>query len=996
MTVSPATTLHGEPWSVETWLEHLADPRPGISALPPTSIWESSAAIIDMPVRWAFHWWPTVLDMDPACTSQGYDDTAWSRISVPASWVMPHHDLDVPHGLPAYTNIHYPFPLDPPYPPDDNPVGVYRVAFTLPAHGGPIHLRFDGIEGSAAVFVDGEFVGTSKGSRLPSVFNISHALHEGSDHTLAVLVAQYSSATYLEDQDAWWLPGIIRRVSIKLVPPAGLQDVVVESEYDHVRSTGRLRVNVKTRSAAPVEISLGNHEARITPGRWTSIPDVTGWTAETPVLHQLSVSTADEQVVIQVGFRSVSTADGVLKLNGTPIKLYGVNRHEHDPRWGRHVPPEVVSEELRLMKASNINAIRTSHYPPDPVMLEFADRYGFYVMVECDIESHGFVYEDWRNNPSDDPQWLAAFLDRGERMVTRDRNHPSVIMWSIGNEAGVGRNLTALARRLKQLDPRRPLHYEGDPSCEALDVFSEMYPSHARVDAVGNRTEDPLPDPEADRRRRALPYVVCEYAHAMGNGPGGLREYVDVFDSHERVAGGFIWEWVEHGINVRLPDGTTAVVYGGFFGEPFHDGNFVIDGLVAADRSPRPSLSDVKVVYAPVVISVDLDTASFRVWSRYRFADTSSLAFDYVWATQEGVAEEGDIEVPLLSPGESVTLSLPSAETVCHDGDAVITVRARLKSSTPWAPAGHEVAWAQARRRKRARAPRPIEAKVTKEGGVLKLGILSLDRHTGVPTAIGPVPLRAWRLELWRAPTDNDLGFDWYNPHPSVADVWRVRGLDRLVRRTIAVAPLGDGLAVTALVGPAASPPVARTSTHFCQTGDDRVTVTMDVTPITREPIRWARCGLSLALPQAFDRFSWHGRGPGPAYPDTGYGARYGWFEASLAELAVPHVKPQENGARIFDGALEVQSSSSSIVFRSPDEMRFTARAWSTEQLASVGYAHELPTSTNTHLVLDARADGIGTASVRVPTLRQYELWSQPVRIELELELRERTIPDDV
>ncbi len=530
------------------------------------------------------------------------------------------------------------------------------------------------MEGAADVWLNGILLGSTRGSRLPTSFDVSGLVAR--ENLLAVRVHQYSAASYLEDQDEWWLPGIVRAVTLRERPDGGVDDVRVVADWS-AAAGATLRVDVATGSAAgDVRVEVVELGIDVPVGESVPIAGARPWSAEDPVLYTLRVRTPGETVHTAIGFRTVAIVDGVFTVNGAPVQLRGVNRHEHHPRWGRHVPPEVVEEELALMKRSNVNAIRTSHYPPDPFMLELADRLGFWVIDECDVETHGFGEVGWRDNPTDDPLWEPALRDRAARMVERDKNHPCVIMWSLGNEAGEGVNLAAMADEMRRRDATRPLHYEGDQSSADVDVWSRMYAHPDEVAEIGAGTEPALADPALDARRRAMPFVLCEYAHAMGTGPGGLTEYQELFDAHPRLMGGFIWEWLEHGIHLDTPSGVVTR-YGGDFGEPLHDGNDVIDGLIAADRTPRAQLADLAAVFAPVVLSVVGD--ELRVRSRLDHTDTSAYALRWRVETAEGVVAEGGLGMPLVGPRGSAAVGLP-AEAVAAAGriGAVLTVDAVL------------------------------------------------------------------------------------------------------------------------------------------------------------------------------------------------------------------------------------------------------------------------------------------------------------------------------
>ncbi|MGP3985153.1 glycoside hydrolase family 2 TIM barrel-domain containing protein, partial [Streptomyces sp. KR80] len=398
--------------------------------------------------------------------------------------------------------------------------------------------------------------GSFKGSRLPHEFSVGRLLRSRGN-VLAVRVHQWSSGSYLEDQDQWWLPGIFRDVTLLHRPDGAVRDFYVHASYDHRNGQGTLRVH----SDPGGRITVPELELDLATGEAATVP-VEPWTAETPRLYEAELATAGERVPLRIGFRTVAVEDGVLKVNGRRILFRGVNRHEFHPEHGRALDLETMRRDLLLMKQHNINAVRTSHYPPHPAFLDLCDELGLWVIDECDLETHGFHAVGWRRNPVDDERWTPALLDRAARMVERDKNHPAVIIWSLGNECGTGRGLTAMAEWIRDRDPDRPIHYEGDLSCKDTDVYSRMYADHAEVELIGQRAEAPWGDAELDARRRSMPFVLCEYAHAMGNGPGGLSEYQRLFTTYERCQGGFVWEWIDHGIARHTGDGEPWFAYG--------------------------------------------------------------------------------------------------------------------------------------------------------------------------------------------------------------------------------------------------------------------------------------------------------------------------------------------------------------------------------------------------------------------------------------------------
>ncbi|NUT32272.1 MAG: DUF4981 domain-containing protein, partial [Hamadaea sp.] len=674
---------------------------PGTGGLAPRAHLVSDAPRLSLNGSWRFRLWP-VADAPADFAEPGFDDVSWAELPVPSHW--PLHG-DGRYGRPIYTNVRFPIPVDPPFVPDENPTGDHRLTFDLPDEfaldaGGDAVLRFDGIESCGRIWLNGQELGVTFGSRLPVEFAVGHLLRpEG--NVLAVRVHQWSSGTYVEDQDMWWLPGIFRDVTLIARPAGGLTDVRVSAGYDHTSGHGTLRIDVPgTPNARVTCAELGVDAAAGEEIRRPAQP----WTAETPRLYRVEVATATERAVLQVGFRTVTVEGGTLRVNGRRILLRGVNRHEFDPDHGRVVNEELMRKDLRLMKQHNVNAVRTSHYPPHPRFLDLCDELGLWVIDECDLETHGFEENGWRRNPTADPAWREALVDRAQRMVARDRNHPSIILWSLGNEAGEGENLGHMADAIRELDPSRPLHYEGDWSCRYTDVYSRMYAHQDEVDLIGQRTEKPLgggdrgggrpDDAPWDERRRTLPFILCEYGHAMGNGPGGILEYQQLFEKYDRCQGGFIWEWIDHGIRTRRSDGKEFYAYGGDFGEELHDGNFVCDGLVFPDRTPSPGLLEYKKVIEPIRIG-EGPGGTVRVANRHDFADLAGIRLRWSYQVQGIVLAAGELTCPALAPGAEADLPLPPAPKNAPPGEAYWTVRAVLAKDTPWASAEHEVAWGQ-------------------------------------------------------------------------------------------------------------------------------------------------------------------------------------------------------------------------------------------------------------------------------------------------------------
>ncbi len=943
-------------------LDDLASPLPGRGGLPPRAHLRSDAPRQALDGTWQVRLWPSPRHAaDDGWEQPGAprDAAAWSPVEVPGH--LPLQGF----GSPVYANADFPFPLDPPHPPDENPVADHVVEFeadpAVLAH--PAVLRFEGVDGAATVWLNGTELGTLRGSRLTTEFPVAGILRAGGN-VLAVRLAQWSAHSYLEDQDMWWMPGIFRSVTLLARPDGGIRDVFVHAGYDHRDGSGTLRVEVDTPGTATVSVpALGLHD--VEPGVEHALPSVAPWTAETPMLYDARVRTATESADLRIGFRTVHVEDATLLLNGAPLLLRGVNRHEHDPRTGRAVDLETARAELLLMKRHNINAVRTSHYPPVAGFLDLADELGFYLVLENDLETHGFASEEWRGNPSDDPRWLPALEDRMRRTVERDKNHPSVLIWSLGNEAGTGANLDATAIWTKQRDPDRLVHYEGDRRSLHVDLYSRMYALTGEVERIGALT-----DPGESEHRRALPFVLCEYAHAMGNGPGGLSEYQELFHTYPRLAGGFIWEWVEHALDGGVGvDGRQRWLYGGDFGERVHDGSFVVDGLVHADKTPGPALADLARVFAPV--SLTLAEGSLTVVNRYHGIDLSHLV-----AVLVAGGAETPLDLPPVAPGATVRvpLDLPS--------DSVVTVSLRRRTAGDGCPIGHEVAWVQHVPARPAPALTPAVAPSV-AGPVITLGPAEFDATTGMPVRLGALALHDVALGLWRAPTENDRGTGWDEPQlPPMAQRWAAARLHDLRTRLVGIATDGDALVVRTRTGPPVIGAAVDVTWRWTSDGDS-LALDLALTPTGTWPCDWARAGVDLRVALPTSEVRWTGYGPGPQYPDTGQGARHGTFTADRDTYAVRPVRPQEHGARRIDEAT-LDLGGPALHVRGVD-VPLTVRPWSRTVVAATAHDFELPAATETWISLDAAAGGIGTASCGQGVLPRYRLTPSPRELHVVL-----------
>jgi beta-galactosidase len=969
-------------------LPYYADFSPGTGRRPPRAAFTSDAGRLSLNGSWRFRLSPGP-DRAPLDFLGGVPD-GWREMPVPSHWV-----LQDTGDFPMYTNTPYPFPVDPPHVPGDNPVGDYLTTFDLPSgwrSDGSV-LRFDGVDSSCQVWLNGEVLGTSKGSRLPAEFDAG-ALLRPSGNVLAVRVHRWSSGSYLEDQDMWWLPGIFRDVTLLERPAGGISDYFLQAGYNHRTGAGTLLLETDADAVLTVpELGVAAHPA----GESLTIPAVEPWSAEVPRLYDGVLEAPGERVPVRIGFRTVEITGGVLTVNGRRILFRGVNRHEHDPDHGRAVSRETMRADVMLMKRHNINAVRTSHYPPHPYFLDLCDEFGLWVIDECDLETHGFHFTGWRGNPPDDPRWAPMMLDRMQRTVERDKNHPSIIMWSLGNESDHGVNFGELDAWTRARDPGRPLHYERDRSYRYSDVYSLMYTPVDEVERIGRReeaatTEDPL----LDARRRAMPFILCEYAHAMGNGPGTLADYQRLFETYPRCQGGFIWEWIDHGIRQRTPDGREFFAYGGDFGELSHGGNFCIDGLVFPDRVPSPGLTEYKKVIEPVRITGSAGGSAggpgrVTIANLLDFSDLAHL--DFSWSLTDDGTEvaTGPLAVPAIPAGQTAEVTVPDLPVPDSPaGEVWLTVRAVLTADQPWAPAGHEVAWAQfpVPADRRAPAPPPVGPSSAAAGSGpvvsgpvgLTLGPGVFDPLTGRLVRIGGLELDGPVLDLWRAPTDNDNGQGGRN---SLTVPWRAAALDRIQHRVIETAVTGDSIVVRTRAGGTGTG-TGLLATYRWTAVPGGLRLVLHVVPDGEWDCPLPRLGLRLAVPSALDRVRWFGTGPGESYPDSRQAARVGLFTADVAGMQTPYVMPQENGNRGDVRWAELTGEPAGtgtgdahpgLRIEGAPTFGLTVRPWTTEDLERARHQTDLvPSPDRVYVNVDYGQSGLGTASCGPGVLPQYLL----------------------
>ncbi|MGW1074189.1 glycoside hydrolase family 2 TIM barrel-domain containing protein [Streptomyces sp. NPDC002537] len=956
--------------------------------------------------EWLFAWSRNLAGRPLDFYAEGFDDTGWERITVPGNWETQGYPE------PTYFNVRYPWtgyeqPAPPHAPTGFNPVGSYRRTFTVPQDwdGRRILISFQGVKSAFFVWVNGELVGYSEDSYSPADFDLTPYLHltgsagasaRARENTLAVEVYRWSKGSWLEDQDMIDLAGIFRDVYLYSVPPVHVHDLFVRTDLDSdfrdaelvVRATlradsalhpadHRVHVTLHDAQGAPVLSRTGTapfgtvdavDAGQATVELTAHVPRPSLWSAEAPHLYDLTVELTDpagrtlEVQRTRVGFRTVSYGPGKLTINGRVLVFRGVNRHEFDPDHGQAIPEHRMVRDIRIMKQHNINAVRTSHYPNDPRWLQLCDEYGLYVIDEANLETH-----DVRDTlPASRPEWAAACLDRVRSLVERDKNHPCVVAWSLGNEAGRGSVFQELADWVHGRDPSRPVHYEG--MNEVADIESEMYAPPEALEARG-------------KSGGTKPYILCEYAHSMGNSTGNLKEYWDVIDAYPRLHGGFIWDFADQALRRPLPDGLVGsyLSYGGDWkpGYP-SDGNFCCNGLVDADRNPHPALHEVKKIYQTVRVSAaDLTVGTVRITNRQLF--TGLQAYELRWeVTRDGVRIQHDILVPpQAEPGETVLVQLPlqPPEQPAPGAEYWLNISFALRATAPWADAGHVVAAEQLALPWRAPEPTaagtaPLPAlsvtrtarAVTVTGEEFRLvldsatGTLSDYRHRGRPLlTAGPVP------NFWRAPTDNDIG---RGAHFSLR-TWRDASLGRTVTG-IAVTQAAPGrvvLKVTAALPTA--PAVSHWTTVFTVHGDGEVLVRHVLTPGQGLP-QLPLVGALLTVPAAYSSLTWYGRGPWENYQDRNAGAFVGRYSRSLDSSAMPYVRPQQagNATGVRSVSLTGRDGSGLSVLAEPGDgsglLEMSALRWTPFDLDGPRHPHELEPRGETFLGINHRQMGVG------------------------------------
>ena len=963
---------------------------------------------------WSFRYYASILDLEDDFLHLDFTET----IPVPANWQLHGYDRA------QYTNVVYPIPFDPPYVPDDDPVGIYQTKYEYHANGLRRILGFEGVDSCLYLYVNEKFVGYSQVSHHTSEFDLTPFLSEG-ENTITVAVLKWCDGTYLEDQDKIRLSGIFRDVYMLSRPEKRLENYRVKTLLDLEGNKATLQLTLqgsdaKVRLMDPQGTLLLEGEAKdgVTASFEIGAPML--WSAELPNLYPLEIETNDEVIGEKVGFREITLKDGVVRVNMQPLKIRGVNRHDSYPDTGYVASMEQLRGDLTMMKRHNINAIRTSHYPNAPRFYQLCDEYGFYVIDEADVEAHGCVDVvqnlKWNDESgyngiallASDDRFLEAILDRERLLVTRDVNRPCVIFWSMGNESGYGTNFRTGALEIKKMDDTRLVHYESihhldDTSNEVLDVLSQMYTAPEAMPGFLER------DPR--------PFLLCEYCHAMGNGPGDLEQYRNVFYSNDRFLGGLVWEWCDHSIPLgTTEDGKVKYGYGGDFGERHNDGNFCMDGLCYPDRRPHTGLRELKQVYRPVRVGRGEKAKCFVLESFLAFANAGDLLNGSYEVTKLGeVATRGDFKFSVAPLGKTEVTLEDLDEALFGQPETYIRFLFTAKENTSWCEQGYEVCFDQvalwdqteAAGAKAAEAADKTEdadvqaaadaadeqaaLKVTEKGFEILIEAGSVrycfQKRSGCFTSIqmdGEELLdQPMKFNFFRAPVDNDnMRGDWYRAHLNDYDtkVYSVE-VSREAGQVI--------LTVKESFGWNMYQPFYQGVTRYAIDASGKLTVRSDGTTSNKVTFL-PRFGIRLFLRRDFDEFTYYGYGPYESYADKHQASYVGRFTSKVADSFEDYVRPQENSSHFGCQELKLQSGKAEILFTGETPFSFNVSEYTQEELAGKRHNFELEKCGSTVVCVDGQMAGVGSASCGPALAQEHRIPLPEIHLSLSMSVRRR------
>ena len=948
---------------------------------------------------WKFAYYPYPEAVPEEFAAEDYADAEMDCIPVPSCWQTQGYDHH------QYTNVNYPIPFDPPYVPNENPCGAYRTVFNLAEKKSAKRnfLYFEGVDSCFYVWVNGKFIGYSQVSHSPSEFEITDAVRAG-DNVLAVLVLKWCDGTYLEDQDKLRMSGIFRDVLLVTRPKADyVRDFAVRTALNDDGSA-TVHVEIDAEGEPKVAMSLADASAKPV-GALMKIGDAyeirvaypTLWNAEQPYLYTLTISTEDELIYQEVGIREIKVVDGVLFLNGQNIKFRGVNRHDSDPVTGYTISREQAEKDMRLMKQFNFNAIRTSHYPNAPWFPELANEYGFYLIAESDIEMHGYR-STWQADTEkayglldEGGMFTKPVIDRVQRNVLRDVNQPSVLIWSLGNEAGFGYAYQEAARWVHSFDPTRLVHYEAafwvsddhfDKSM--LDIYSRMYASTQNIDEYFAK-EGPK-----------QPFVQCEFVHAMGNGPGDIEDYWQQILKYDGFCGGFVWEWCDHAINLGTAEnGKTMYGYGGDFGEYPHDGNFCMDGLVYPDRTPHTGVYEWKNVVRPIrARMVDFNSGTFALKNLLDFTNIKDIySISYECTAGGELLFSGIIETPSVAPHTEATVSLPM-DLPRNAQNVYLKLTYRTTAATALVPEGHEVGFDQfllsgsMPAELAPAADDDTQVTVAEDSRILTVSgegfCHRYDKFTGIFTDLKKeditIPVK---FDIYRAPTDNDR---------YIANIWRQVNYNRLSSRASnTVWKYGDDRQFVEIESDITLSGVSmqwflRLHVRWIVDNEGAVILKLHALRNTVMPYL-PRFGLRLELPKDFQQVSYLGYGPRECYIDKHNLAWFDRFEASVDELHEDYIKPQENGNHFHCVEAAVDNGDLALTAEAATSFDFSVSNYTDEELASKRHNYELEAADVVTLHIDYKNSGVGSNSCGPALLPQYRLEEAEFDWEVKLSL---------
>lgn len=940
--------------------------------------------------KWNFKYFENEFSVSEGFQLVEYDDSKWDKTPVPSSWQAQGYDM------PHYINTRYPYPVDPPYIPDINPVGIYRTVFILPdafANRKTV-LYFGGVNSSFIIYVNGNEAGYSQGSHMPSEFDITAFLNPGAN-ILAVSVFKMSATSYLECQDFYRLSGIFREVYITSHNASGILDFTVKTTLADISVDV---ITSKSLKGYMLNYELYDSEGMLVFSKPSidhkidmHIEGLKHWTAERPNLYTLIIVYRDPKGnavdirTCKVGFRIVDIVDGVFMINHTPVKIKGTNRHDTYALTGHAISKDVMLNDILMMKRHNINTIRTSHYPNDPYLYQLCDEYGIYVIDEADLETHGFRYDDPQYDISDKPAWEKHFVSRAQRLVQKDKNHPCVIMWSLGNEARYGENHKAMIRYIRSVDTR-PIHFERALTDEAVDVVSAMYTDLKPLEEQGN----------LDEKR---PYFLCEYDHGMGCGPGSLVDYWNIIYKYPRLMGGCVWEWADHGLLAYKEDGTPFISYGGDFGDEPNDGTFCNDAYNTADRIPKTCLLELKKAYEPVSVKeFDKHTNTVSIRNMLDFADVSNISAHYELTKNGEVLYTGSISNLAILPHETKNYTLDFDANLT--GDVQLTFYFEYNDNTPFAKRGYEVSRSQVilDSKFETAAPRMKNDLIYKETQSEHLVYgegfrIAFSKFYGTLTsyiANGSELILGNGIEesFYRAPTDNDAS--------KIARIWKDYGLNCLMKR-VEVCNFKFGkkqcmFSVSSVFGATTKKPVLRTRTTYKVFTNGQVTVDSSYEPMNDfvnfqfKDGNWTtlylpRFGMKMQIPDEYESIRWFGRGSHNNYVDKKESAVIGIYEGLVEDMSEPFEKPQDSANRCDTRWFSLKNRiGQGIFYGGLDTFSFSTCCYSMEQIEKARHNCDLKRDGYIYVNIDYMQSGLGSNACGPKPQDKYLLFTNPNR----------------